>query len=181
MTVTQQNRKSRNRRLLTNIRGLLQAMPSREEKEELESAITELASFFTEVQSLVAQLPAAEDYAQVNEALAHIEQLLERRNTSPLIRSLLGARRTPPAKPSLVPTENENQRAKAMVGELRSLPPDVIRQRLSNGQTHNIRLLLAISGELGLRIPSRPVRESLVQQIVTSIVNQRGYEALRSS
>jgi len=166
---------------LASIRKMLETLPSKSEREELRNAAAELADFFLELQSLLAQVPSLEDAAAASRALQRLADALDRRRGNRAVTALLGARSRPTQRTFPAPTEDDSRTAKALIAELRSMPGDSIRERLTDKENFPVRLLVALSNELGLRISSRPVRDAIIQQIATSIVNQRGYQSLRST
>ena len=63
--------------------------------------------------------------------------------------------------------------------ELRRLPSHDVEQTLSDRATYSAQALRSIAAELGLRIPSKTTRLSLVEKITKSLGNRRGYQYLR--
>jgi len=76
-------------------------------------------------------------------------------------------------------TNEDRAKGRATLEAVRSLPGDEIRSELLAQDRHPVSELRAIALEMGIRPSQKLSRDSLVQQITTTIVNDRGYRALR--
>ena len=63
--------------------------------------------------------------------------------------------------------------------ELRQMPSHDVEQTLSDRAAYSAQALRAIAAELGLRIPSKTTRLSLVEKISKTLGNRWGYQYLR--
>ena len=65
-----------------------------------------------------------------------------------------------------------------MAAELRTLSPGDVERKLTDKQ-YNVSILKEIGRELGLNLPSRATRLSIIEKITKKTANLRGYSYLR--
>lgn len=163
--------------LFKGLKGLLNSLPTEEEKSELLRNLTEAENFLEELRTLVEAIPTMESSRELSEGLSRLDILAERAYRDAGLRKLLGLRGPKPrGNGKAVPIEDTNGR----VSELEEL--------IAHSQTSQIQDLLGrdslavlkgVAGRLGIHTLSKERKPDLVKRIATHVENQRGYALLR--
>jgi len=168
------------RALIARLGATVSALPSEAEKREAQANLTALIEFLTDIRQKLQTLPSLEEVSEIKRAADVLEALFAKAERDPVLGSVLGMRRQPAVRRSRSPVTSEDQaKARTALETLRTLPSDEIRSNLLNPDRHSSNVLRAMAAEMGLRPTEKMGREALAQQIVTRIVNDRGYRALR--
>ncbi len=80
---------------------------------------------------------------------------------------------------SAIPKQGREE-AKVIAEELKRLSSEDIECRLADKRKYNISMLKQIGGVLGLNIPSKVTRLSIIEKITKKTANLRGYHYLRN-
>ena len=59
------------------------------------------------------------------------------------------------------------------------MPADDVERKLADTRKYNVSMLRKIGGELGIHVPSKSTRLSIIDRIVKKTANLRGYDYLR--
>ena len=165
---------------LQNLGALVDALPTRERKEELERELAAVIAFLEEIKARLTELPAREEEAGLEESLKVIRHYVTVAEADPLISRTLGltpkqSRARAGSKRPRTPPDHS-----AIAKRLNGLSPDEMRTALnqkSNGWT--VADLKQIASLMGVRVRSKTPRTSIVDQIVKRAENQAGYAYLR--
>jgi len=178
LTTKSNGKSSMIRPFIVNIQKALSNLPSQAEKDELEAGCTRLIEFLTHLKDNMANLPTIDEMASSQQQIQRIEDLLNKAENDPVLRTALGIRRPASKKPPRAVTESERQKAKKTLDAFNAMQIDDIRRRLGNEEMYTIRELRAIANELGIKSILRLSRTDLVHTITTKIANFRGYQSL---
>jgi hypothetical protein len=170
--------------VIRQLKALLEALPSPEEREVAVRGITEIMDVLGEVGRSLGNLPTSTEAARAKDALERLETILGR---NPLLRgSLAKARETSApklprhrAKPLEVSIPRDDILRE--IDTLSRLPEDALRTRLRQQDHYSRELLRSILVELGRRTPSKATRNEMTEQIVVTIINRQTYEGLRGN
>ena len=165
---------------LQNLGALVDALPTREQKEELERELTAVISFLGEFKARLTELPTREEEARLAESLKVLRHFVAVAEADPLISKTLGLTprrsraRTGSKRPRTPPDHS------AIVDQLKGMSPDEMRTALNqraNGWT--VTDLKQVASLMGVRVRSKTTRSAIVEQIVKRAENQAGYDYLR--
>lgn len=164
--------------LLGAIDGLAAGLPSREDLARADATLAELADFIRLVRERLQHVPTVDDVGSVHSALRDFQTVIERVETNPALSLALGIeapRRQSHGRPkpshATVSLDEINRR-------FAELTIDQLRETLADERQISIAELQGIAVALGARAGSRLSRDTLVSNIVTKMVNVRGYRAL---
>lgn len=155
---------------------LIESLPSREAKEQIDSQLSELIQFINTLQSRVREIPTQQDAATTRIAIKSLENLFLQIKSNPILATATGSKAVSPRQKPLEISQEEIDRANITIARFDSLSIDQLRGALTET---NLRELEAIASALGVRTSRRMAREAMVQQIATRITNTRGYRNLR--
>ena len=163
--------------LFRGLKGLLNSLPTEEEKRELLRDLREAQDFLEELRTLVDAIPTMESSRELSAGLSRLDALTARANRDAGLRKILGLRGTTSYR-SRRPTAGEDVNGRA--GELK----DSIVQSETSGiadllAREPLAVLKALAGSFGIRTPSRERKPDLIRRIATHTENQRGYALLR--
>lgn len=169
-------------RFLTDLSALVEALPSSDAKARMDADLGSLIEFLQNFRTKLKSLPTDDGAEQVASTIEAIKDFVRIAEADPTLCRVLGLaeRARPNGRPgrqtmSLV----GRNAAKDALDKLRQLPPHDVEQALSNRATYNVQTLKAMAVELGLRIPSRATRLSIVEKVTKTLSNRRGYQYLR--
>ena len=163
--------------LFKGLKGLLNSLPTEEEKLEFLRNLNEAENSLEELRSLVEAIPTMESSRELSAGLSRLDILTERAYRDAGLRKLLGLRG---------PKSDRNRKSVALgntngrVSELEGLIaqsetskiPDLLRRE-------SLAVLKGVAGHLGIRTLSKERKLDLVKRITTRVENQRGYALLR--
>lgn len=164
---------------LNGLTDLVNTLPTTATKERLDRELTVLIDFLRDVQQRLKSMPTsdnAEDIAATVETLKNYVRVAE---ADPLMSRALGfaeARRSPPRT---VLSEKARREAKALAKAVSDMTPDDIYRTLADRKKYNTAVLREIAGEIGLHLPHRATRLSIIEKIGKKTANARGYRLLR--
>ena len=165
---------------LQHLGALVDALPTREQKEALQHELATVIAFLADFKARLAELPTREDEAGLEQSLKVLRHFVAVAEADPLISKTLGL--TP--KQSRARSSSKRPRTppdhSAIVNQLKGLSPEDMRTALTqqaNGWT--IADLKQIASLMGLRVRSKSTRSTIVDQIVKRAENQAGYHYLR--
>jgi hypothetical protein len=168
------------RKFANSLRALAEGLPTSEDKAALRRHFEEIISFLSQAQQAIDSLPTSDEAAGVRRAVDAFEQLAEQAKSRPVLSAALGLKPPTAPRPKLSGlTQIENERAQALLNELRALSIDGMNARLRDDPSIGARDLEAVASLVGIRPKRRAGREMLVEQIVTKISNYRGYRELQ--
>ena len=163
--------------LFRGLKGLLNSLPTEEEKLELMLNLNEAQNFLEELRLLVEAIPTMESSRELSDGLSRLDILTDRAYRDAGLRKLLGLRAPAPggSRKTIAPDDTNIR-----VGELEA--------KISESKTSEIEGLLAreslavlkgLAGHFGIRTRSKERKVELVKRITTHAENQRGYTLLR--
>jgi hypothetical protein len=163
-------------KVMRQLKGLLDALPPREDRDELVRVINEIVSVLTQVGSSLSTLPTSEEAAEAKEALGKLEFIL---NRNPLLRGVaLKAKRERVSRVSQ-PVETSREDILQEIEALAQLSEGDLRTQLNQDERYSKEFLRSILSELGRKAPSRASKGQIIDQIVVAITTRRTYEGLR--
>ena len=167
---------------LSKLSELVDALPTEETKLRLDRELEALIRFLQDFQIRLRSLPVGEDVQGVTSTIETIKDCVRVAESDPVLSSVLGlssdskATRKPPRNAYTV---QNRKHAKEIAEELKGLLPPDVERKLANSKEYNIPMLRQIGAELGLEVPSKSTRLSIIEKIVKKTANLRGYDYLR--
>lgn len=179
MPKTSTRRRSKFEIFLKHFNGILDALPSDSEKQEIEAALLKLIQFMNDLKARLQLLPSDEEMSSLRTAAQRLEQALVAAETDPVLAAVFGlARPQARRQRAKAPSEADSAAAKTALEALQPLSIDEIRSKLQS-DSYPVATLRAIASLLGVR-PTRGLkRDALAHQVAMRIANARGYERLR--
>ena len=167
---------------LRNLSELVDTLPSREMKSRLDQELETLITFLRDFQTSLRSLPTGEDGDGIASAIEALKDYVHVAESDPVISRALGLssenRVLRKSSHSLL-TEQERKEIIAVAEELKALSPRDIERKLADKGKYGVPALRKIGGELGLNIPSKATRLSIIDKITRKTANLRGYDYLR--
>ncbi len=164
---------------MKGLRGLIDSLPSEEEKAELIAVLRDARAFLAEVETLVEAFPTVESSADLAQSVSRLDVLANSAVNDAHLRKLMGLRspQSGHSKP-VNGAEDAKDRAAALERTLNdssdSSVPDLLER---SGEP--MAVLTELAAALGLRTRSKERKADLIKRISTHVVNQRGYRLLR--
>ena len=167
-------------RFLTDLSALVEALPSPETKARVDADLVALIEFLQNFRVQLNALPTDAGAEQIASTIETVKDLVRLAEADPTMCRVLGLSERPRlnGRPRRQAKAGGPDAAKALE-ELQPLSSDELEHTLSDRATYNVQTLRAIATQLGLRIPSRTTRLSIVEKITKTLVNRRGYQYLR--
>ena len=167
---------------LSKLSDLVDALPADETKLRLDRELEALIKFLQDFRIRLRSLPAGEDVQGVTSTIETIRDCVRVAESDPLLSNVLGlssdSKATRRSQRNAY-TAQGRQQVKAIAEELKGLPPQDVERKLADKQEYNVSILRQIAGELGIHLPSRSTRLSIIEKIVKKTANLRGYNYLR--
>lgn len=167
---------------LAKLSELVDALPADETKLRLDRELEALIKFLQDFRIRLRSLPAGEDVQGVTSTIEAIRDCVRVAESDPLLSNVLGlssdSKATRRSRRN-ADTAHCREQAIAIAKELKGLPPHDVERELADRQKYNVSMLKQIGGELGLHLPSRSTRLSIIEKIVKKTANLRGYNYLR--
>ena len=166
-------------RFLSDLSALVEALPSPEAKARMDADLVSLIEFLQNFRSQLNSLPTDEGAAQIASTIEAVKDFVRIAEADPTMCRVLGlAERPRNGRPRRQAKTGELDAARAL-DELQKLPSEEIERALSDRASYNVQALKALATQLGLRIPSKATRLSIVQRITKTLANRWGYQYLR--
>ena len=163
--------------LFRGLKGLLNSLPTEEEKCELLRNLNEAEKFLEELRSLVEAIPTMESSRELSEGLSRLDILTERAHRDAGLRKLLGLRGpTADKKRKTGAPEDANGRVSELEAKISQAETSEISDLLMR---ESLVVLKEVAGHSGIRTRSKERKQDLAKRITTHIENQRGYTLLR--
>ncbi len=167
---------------LSKLSELVDALPADETKLRLDRELDALIKFLQDFRIRLRSLPAGEDVQGVTSTIEAIRDCVRVAESDPLLSNVLGL--SSEIKATRKSRRNSDtaqirEQAIAIAEELKGLPSRDVERELADRQKYNVSMLKQIGGELGLHLPSRSTRLSIIEKIVKKTANLRGYNYLR--
>ncbi|MDE2997489.1 MAG: hypothetical protein OXU79_00250 [Gemmatimonadota bacterium] len=167
---------------LSRLSDLVDALPTEETKHRLDRELEALIGFLQDFQMRLRSLPAGEDVEGVTSNIETIKDYVRVAESDPVLSSVLGLssrNRTMSKSPRAAYTAQNRSDAKGVAEELKGMSSAEIERMLADRKKYNVAMLRQIGDELGLNLPSRSTRLSIIEKIVKKTANLRGYNYLR--
>ena len=168
---------------LSRLSELVDTLPSQETKSRLDQELKVLIEFLQDFQVRLKSLPTGEDANGITSTIEMIKDYVRVAESDPVMSRVLGfssdngsSKRSP--RNSL--TKQGREEAKVIAEELKRHSSGDVERRLADKRKYNIPMLKQIGGELGLSIPSKSTRLSIIEKITKKTANLRGYNYLRN-
>lgn len=167
-------------RFLTDLSALVEALPSPETKARMDADLVALIEFLQNFRVQLNALPTDAGAEQIASTIEAVKDLVRVAEADPTMCRVLGLSDRPRlnGRPRRQVKPSGPDAAKAL-DELQQLSSDELEQVLSDRAAYNVQTLRAIATQLGLRIPSKTTRLSIVEKITKTLANRRGYQYLR--
>jgi len=165
------------RRFIKILSELVATLPSTEEKQKIFDSLVALTNYLQSAKQNLAQIPTRDDMQQLTIVLEQFERLITRAEDNPLISKALGVEKKNKKKKVHAVTQT-SERIKIFCNELDKLTIDQIRETLSNDPKYTSNDLRELAINLDIRVTARISRDTLVNQIIVRIANDRGYKTL---
>ena len=167
---------------LNKLSELVDALPSQETKSRLDRELAALITFLEGFRAKLKSLPTDGDVDGVTSTIETIKDFVRVAEADPVMSRVLGLSsvngglRKSPQRPL---AGREREEAKIVAAELQTLSPGDVERKLADKQKYNVPILKQIGRELGLNLPSRATRLSIIEKITKKTANLRGYSYLR--
>lgn len=163
--------------LFRGLKGLLNSLPTEEEKCELLRNLNEVENFLEELRSLVEAIPTMESSQELSEGLSRLDILTDRAYRDAGLRKLLGLRGpTDGRKKKNGPPEDASGKASELESKISQSETSEISDLLMR---ESLAVLKEVASHSGIRTRSKERKQDLARRITTHIENQRGYSLLR--
>lgn len=165
---------------LSKMSELVDTLPSQETKSRLDKELGVLIEFLTDFRNRLKTLPTGQDANAIASTIEMIKDYVRVAESDPMLSRILGLSQNGISRksPNLL-TEQSRKEAESIAEVLKELLPEEVERRLSDRRKYNVPMLKQIGKELGLSIPSRSSRLSIMEKIVKKTANLRGYRHLR--
>ncbi len=168
---------------LSRLSELVETLPSQETKSRLDQELSAVIEFLKDFRVRLKSLPTGEDANGIPSAIEMIKDCVRVAESDPVMSRALGFSSdngSSKRSPHTFHTQQDREEAKVIAEELKRLSPEDIERRLADKRKYNIPMLKQIGGELGLNIPSKSTRLSIIEKITKKTSNLRGYDYLRN-
>ena len=167
---------------LSRLSELVDVLPSQETKSQIDQELDVLIKFLEDFRTRLNSLPTVEDTEDIPSTIETIKDYVRVAESDPVMSRVLGFRLDKgmsrrPSQNSL--TEQDRIEAKAIAQELKRLSHEKVEDKLADTKKYTVAMLRQIAGELGLKIPSKSTRSSIIETIIKEMENLRGYNLLR--
>lgn len=166
---------------LNKLSELVDALPSQETKGRLDQELAALITFLEGFRARLQSLPTGADVDGVTSTIETIKDFVRVAESDPVMSRVLGLSSVGGLRRSTQRplAGQEREAAKIVAAELRTLAPADVERKLADKQKYNVPMLKQIGRELGLNLPSRATRLSIIEKITKKTANLRGYSYLR--
>ncbi len=165
---------------LSKMSELVDTLPSQETKSRLDKELGVMIEFLTDFRNRLKTLPTDQDANQVTSTIELIKDYVRMAESDPVLSRVLGLSGNGTSRRALKPLAEQSRKEAGSIAEvLKELSPEDIERRLSDKRKYNVSMLKQIGKELGLSIPSKSSRLSIMEKIVKKTANLRGYNHLR--
>lgn len=164
-------------KLVSQLKVLLETLPTREERDQFEKSLSELINILNNVGVSLSNLPTAEEAEKAKQCLEKLEFIV---NRNPLIGSLTfkpkkeKSRKT--RQETIVPSE-EIQKEIEMLSKMQER--DII-NHLNQDEKYTKEYLLSMLHFLHRKVPSKTKKDHLINEIAVAITTHRTYDGLRN-
>lgn len=163
--------------LFRGLKGLLNSLPTEEEKLELLRNLNEAEAFLEELRLLVEAIPTMESSRELSEGLSRLDMLTDRAYRDAGLRKLLGLRGPKSeGKRKTVAPKDTNGRVSELEAIIAESSSPEIEDLLARESLADLK---GLASHLGIRSPSKERKMDLSRRIANHIENQRGYRLLR--
>ena len=166
--------------LLKGLRGLLDSLPTDDEKRELLRTLQDTQEFLEDLRLLVEAVPTMESSEELAVGMSRLNSLSDRARQDTRLSRLLGirgqpdgAKRTPAARNGNIREHVSHLADTVSESETQEVPALLERESVAT--------LKELAGRFGMRTPSKERKVDLVGRIVNHVENQRGYALLRGT
>lgn len=165
---------------LSKMSELVDTLPSQETKFRLDKELGVLIEFLTDFRDRLKTLPTDQDANDVALTIEMIKDYVRVAESDPMLSRVLGLSENGTSRKSPKPlTEQNCKEAESVAKALKELSPENVERMLSDKRKYNVPMLKQVGKELGLSIPSKSSRLSIMEKIVKKTANLRGYSHLR--
>ena len=165
---------------LSKMSEFVDTLPSQETKSRLDKEVGVLIEFLTDFRNRLKTLPTDQDANDVTSTIEMIKDYVRVAESDPMLSRVLGLSENGTSRRSPKPLTEQGRKEAGSIAEiLKELSPEDVERRLSDKRKYNVPMLKQIGKELGLSIPSKSSRRSIIEKIVKKTANLRGYNHLR--
>lgn len=170
---------SRARNVISILRKIVDTLPSKSEKDEMNKALEALIEYLMKVQEDLKLLPDKDTVQDIVYIVNHLDLLLTKAENNPIVAKAIGLEKSPLKKTSIKKIDRGSEiERKEIMKEFESNTIDQIRELLENENRFPLVKLRSIANGLGLRFQARSARDTLVRIITSRIATSRGYNML---
>ena len=166
--------------LLKGLRGLLDSLPTDDEKRELLRTLQEAQEFLEDMRLLVEAVPTMESSQELAVGLSRLHSLTDRAHQDTQFRRLLGIRgRTDSAKKAAAAHDGDIQEWVSHLAD--AVSESETREVTALLERESVAALKGLAGHLGIQTRSKERKMELIGRISSHVENQRGYALLRGT
>ena len=165
---------------LNRLSDLVYTLPTADTKDRLDKELAALIAFLQDFQERLKSIPTGDNADDVASTIETLKRYVRIAESDPLMSHVLGLSpdQARTGRKDVMSAQARSQ-AKSLADELRQLSPEDIGTRLVNSRKYTVAMLKQIAKELGLHVPSKSTRLSIIEQIAKKTANARGYRHLR--
>ena len=163
---------------LCKLSDLVGSLPSPDEKARIDNDLKTLINYLDGVRKQLELVPTR---TEINASVIdRMRRLMTAVDSDPVLSRVLGYSPTgrQVRRGARALGDEARIRAREIARELGTLSQDQVQHRLVD-KSHSVALLRQIGSELGIRIPSKASRSSVIDTIAGKLANRRGYDILR--
>lgn len=166
---------------LSKLADMAESLPTQEMKEKTNKELDLIINFLLEFQERMKNVPTIEETHEISSTVERLITLIKVAESDPFLSRALGlssqknSRRS--ARKTL--TEEDKNKAKKVVAEIKELSPQEINKILGD-KKYKVHFLRQIAYELGIKVNSKATRASIIEKISKKISNIQGYDYLRT-
>ena len=157
---------------------VVESLPSSDEKSRIDNDLRMLIEYLEGVRRQLELVPTSNQID--GSVIDRLRELMKVVDSDPVLSRILGfsTNGQRAGRRASVLGEDAKVRAREVARELETLSGDQVQYRLLD-KSYSVALLRQIGGELGIRIPSKASRSSVIDTIAGKLSNRRGYDILR--
>ena len=163
---------------LGKLADLVGSLPSPDEKARIDNDLKTLIDYLDGIRQQLQLVPTRTELDA--SVIDRLRQLMTAVDTDPVLSRVLGfsTNGRQVRRPARMLGDDAKARARAIAKELGTLSGDQVQHKLVD-KSYSVALLRQVGSELGIRVPSKASRSSVIDTIAGKLANRRGYEILR--
>ncbi|MGH8321369.1 MAG: hypothetical protein ACRESI_05370 [Gammaproteobacteria bacterium] len=166
---------------LSKLAELIDNLPTTEAKDLFDKELQTIIEYLKGIQERMKTIPSGEDAEGIIKTIETLKDYIRIAESDPILSRVLGLSSTKTDRKlrNRTPAVNERIIASEIAEKYKQMSPTEVQSDLSDKKEYTNALLRQIGNELGLKIPSKATRVSILEKITKKVSNLRGYDYLR--